>query len=77
MTVTHLRRNIYKILDLILETGKSVTIERKGKTILIACVDGSSKIEKLKEKPPRKAYIGDSDELVDMDWSGEWDPEHT
>jgi transcriptional regulatory protein LevR len=77
MTVTHLRRNIYRILDSIIATGKSITIERKGKTIIIACVEGSGKIEKLKVKPVRKAYIGDSDELVDMDWSEEWNPEPT
>ena len=76
MTPTELRKNIYKILDTIAETGKTVEIERKGKVFKIICEPTPSKLEKLGRKKRPKVYKGNSDEIIAMDWSKEWRAGH-
>ena len=72
MTPTELRKNIYKILDTIAETGKAVEIERQGKVFKIICESAPSKLDTLRRKKHPKAYKGNSDEIITMDWSKEW-----
>ena len=67
-----LRENIYRILDEVLETGVPVEIERRGKILKIVPAEPRSKLENLK---PRPSYLlSDPEELVHLDWSGEWRP---
>ena len=75
MTITKLRRNIYKIFDEIAETGKQIEIIRRGKRIKIVCEQEGNKLNLLKD-PPSKVCEGDSDELISIDWSREWREEH-
>ncbi len=75
MTITELRRNIYKIFDEVVETGRQIVITRKGKKIRITCEPEGRKLELLKD-PPLKVCKGDSDEIISIDWSGEWTEEH-
>jgi len=72
MTVTQLRKNIYQILKKIAESGQDIIIESKGRRFRISSMDNCGKLEKLSKKPKRKAFIGNSDEIVEMDWSSEW-----
>lgn len=70
MTATQFRANLYKTLDGALKTGEPVEIEYHGR--------------KLRLVPERKVFdaanlitrpgviVGDSDDLVHMDWSSEW-----
>lgn len=76
MTPTELRKNIYKVLDSIAETGKPVTIQRNGKMFTIICESPKGKLERLSNKIHPKAYKGNSDEVITMDWSSEWKPKH-
>lgn len=71
MRVSALRENIYRILDEILETGVPVEIERKGRLLLIAPLAPQSKLANLR---PRDLIVGDPEDLVHLDWSGEWNP---
>ena len=66
-----LRENIYRILDQVLETGVPVEIERRGKILKIVPAESRSKLENLK---PRPYLLSDPEELVHLDWSGEWRP---
>jgi hypothetical protein len=75
MTITELRRNIYKIFDEVVETGRQIVITRKGKKIKISREPEGGKLELLKD-PPSKVCKGDSDEIISIDWSGEWTEEH-
>lgn len=68
---SQLREDIYRILDQVLETGIAVEIERDGKLLKIVPVEPRSKLENLK---PRKYLLSDPEELVHLDWSGEWRP---
>lgn len=61
LTASELRRNIYRLLDQVLETGIPLEIQRGDQTLKISAVDGPSKIDGL---PLRNLFSCDPDELV-------------
>ena len=73
MTVTAsvLRKNIYQLLDEVLETGKPLDVQRKNGTLKIVPEQPPAKLARLKK---RNCISGDPEELVHSDWSGEWNP---
>jgi hypothetical protein len=73
VTASHLRQNIYRILDEVIESGQPVEIERKGKVVRIE-TKGQDKgiFENLTPHPG--SIVGDSEDLVHIDWSQEWKP---
>jgi hypothetical protein len=75
MTITELRKNIYRVFDEVAETGKQIEIIRKGKRIKIIREQAGNDLNVLRD-PPSKVCAGDSDELISIDWSKEWKEEH-
>ena len=72
LKASSLRENIYRILDQVLETGVPVEIERHGKILRIVPEEPKSKLDNLKPNP---GYLRcDPDDVVHLDWSGEWRP---
>ena len=74
ITASRLRENVYRILDEVLETGTPVEIERGGRRLRIIVVqdDIGNRLDRLQSHPD--AITGDPDDLVHLDWSGEWMP---
>lgn len=72
-SVTALRANLYRLLDQVLETGIPIEVERNGARLRIAPVESASRLDRLRPHPG--AIIGDEEDLVHMDWSGEWHPD--
>ncbi len=70
ITATRLRENLYNILDEILETGRPVEIERKGKLLRIVPEKPTSIFDRLEDHPD--TIVGDPDDLVHIDWSSTW-----
>jgi PHD/YefM family antitoxin component YafN of YafNO toxin-antitoxin module len=71
ITASQLRQNIYRILDQVIETGRPVEIERKGKLVLIQAGEKNKSIlENLTPHPG--TIVGDPEDLVHIDWSSEW-----
>jgi hypothetical protein len=71
ITASHLRQNIYRILDEVIETGQPVEIERKGTVVRIETERRERSIfEALTPHPG--SVVGDSEDLVHIDWSAEW-----
>lgn len=68
---SQLREDIYRILDQVLETGVAVEIERHGKLLRIMPVESQSKLDNLK---PRRYLLSEPEDLVHMNWSGDWRP---
>ncbi|MGI8738246.1 MAG: type II toxin-antitoxin system Phd/YefM family antitoxin [Gammaproteobacteria bacterium] len=69
MNVTSLRKQIYRVIDQVLQTDVPVEIERNGKNVVIMPANAvTSKLTNLK---PRKGIVGDPDTLVDVK-VGEW-----
>lgn len=72
VTPTDFRKDLFKLLDSILESGKTLEINRNGKIIKVVPPKKQSKFDKLKAHPD--AVVGDSEDFLSMDWSGEWKP---
>lgn len=71
ITASHLRQNIYRILDEVIETGRPVEIERKGSVLRIETERKAQSIfETLTPHPG--SIVGDAEDLVHIDWSSEW-----
>jgi hypothetical protein len=66
---TEFRKNIYKLLDQVLNTGVPIEIERKGKRIKIVPEKKMNKLDNLKR---RKLFNCDPNGIVHIDWSTEW-----
>lgn len=74
VTASHLRQNIYRILDEVIETGQPVEIERKGSVARIETKgEDKSIFENLTPHPG--SIVGEADDLVHLDWSQEWKPD--
>ena len=69
LTASSLRKNIYRILDKISETGIPVEIERKGRKLKIIA---SGEVQKLSSLKKRDIFNGLPEELIHIDWSSEW-----
>ncbi|MBL8026286.1 MAG: type II toxin-antitoxin system Phd/YefM family antitoxin [Fibrobacteres bacterium] len=70
ITASHLRRNIYQLLDEVAVTGVPLVINRRGRCLRIVSDDSKPSIlSKLKK---RKIMNCDPEKLVHMDWSDEW-----
>jgi hypothetical protein len=73
ISATHLRGNVYRLLDEVLETGRPLEIERNGEILVVAPKETQSIWDRL---PRREGFIvGDPDELIHIDWSSEWNPD--
>ena len=69
ITASKLRENVYQILDEAIATGIPVEVVRKGKVLKIVPEKTVSKLDRLKK---RKVFVGNSDDIIGMDWSKEW-----
>ena len=69
VTASKLRENVYRILDDAIATGVPVEVIRKGKLLRIVPDQPTSKLSRLKK---RKAFTGDVEDIIGMDWSKEW-----
>jgi hypothetical protein len=70
ISATKLRQNLYSILDQIIESGIPVEIERKGHILKIFPEKPVNKLDRLEE---HDCIIGDSGDIVHIDWSELWE----
>jgi hypothetical protein len=72
ITASKLRENVYRLLDQVLKTGVPLEIRRRGRILKIIPADPVNKLENI---IPRKDFLKcDPDDIVHLDWSGEWRP---
>ena len=71
ITASKLRQDIYRLLDRVLETGRPIVIERRGRTLRIVADEPASRLARLR---PRPYLDGDPEQIVHLDWSDEWRP---
>ena len=64
---TEFRKDIYKILDQVLETGKPVEIKRRGKILRIVSAESVDKFQRLTPRPD--VIRGDPDDLIHIEWN--------
>ncbi|MGL5865444.1 MAG: type II toxin-antitoxin system Phd/YefM family antitoxin [Dermatophilaceae bacterium] len=70
VTASALRQNVYRILDEVLATGEPVEIERHGRRLRIVPDEPTDRLGRLVRRPD--IVVGDSEDFVHLDWSGEW-----
>ncbi|MBI2802521.1 MAG: hypothetical protein HYX63_19960 [Gammaproteobacteria bacterium] len=68
LTLTTLRRTLFEVADRVLQTGISVAVERRGKTLLISAGETPSRLSRLKR---RKLIRGTPESLLNIT-VGEW-----
>ena len=68
-SATKLRQNLYHILDMVIDEGTVVEIERKGHILKIVAETPLSKWDRLE---PHQIINGDPESIVSMDWSEYW-----
>jgi antitoxin (DNA-binding transcriptional repressor) of toxin-antitoxin stability system len=72
VSASELRQNVYRLLDEVLRTGQPLEIERGGRRLRIVPVEAPAKLSRLSPHPG--TILGDPEELVHLDWTGEWHP---
>lgn len=73
ITPTQLRRDLYRILDQVLETGVPQEILRNGRKLLIVSSEpGRGRFE---DAPKRQILNCTFDELVATSWEAAWSPD--
>lgn len=73
LTATHLRKDVYRILDRILESGEAQEIVRKGRKLAIVPLE--PKRRWLERRPKRRILNCTFEELVATSWEQAWDPD--
>ena len=71
VSASQLRANIYKLLDGVLE-GETLEIERNGHILRVVANAERTWIDRLRRR--EGVVVGDSEDLVSQDWSGDWQP---
>jgi hypothetical protein len=71
ISASKLRSDIYRILDEVARTGVPVQIERDGQILEIVARHAPKKLDRLAERP---FLTCPPEEIVHLDWSGEWKP---
>ena len=72
ISASHLRSDLYRLLDRVLETGEPLVIERKGRRLRVVADAPPSRLARLPRRP--EFVRGDPADLVHLDWSQEWRP---
>lgn len=70
LTATELRRNIYRVLDRILETGAPQEIVRRGRRLTIALQE--PKRRRFEDAPRHDVLNCSFEELVATSWDQAW-----
>jgi len=72
VTASELRKNVYRLIDRTLETGEPLEIRRGDRTLrLVPDAGATDRLAAIHTNP--EVVAGDAEELVSIDWSGEWD----
>ena len=67
-----LRKDLYNLLDRVIETGEPLEIDRNG--VIVRLVPPRlGWLHRLQRRP--SIVRGDPEDLVEIDWSSEWSPE--
>lgn len=72
ITPSELRRNVYRLLDEVLETGIPLEVERNGRRVRISPVERRSRLDQIVPNPDY--FVGDPGDILRIDWSKEWKP---
>lgn len=70
ISLTHLRANLYKLVDQVIATGVPIEVERNGVLVKLVSVQKKKKLDNLSKHA--NVLTVNPDEIVHVDWSHEW-----
>ncbi len=70
-----LRANIYKYLDAVADSGKTLEINRNGVILQLSTKEKPKVINDLKKLKKRKLVLCNDEELMNSNSEKEWNPE--
>ncbi len=73
LTATELRRDVYRVLDRVLETGAPQEILRRGRRLMI--MPSEPKRRRFEDAPKHEVLSCSFEELVATSWEQSWNPE--
>jgi len=73
ITPSQFRQDIYRLIDQVLVTGEPLEIVRKGRRLRLVSEEPVDRVARI--QPIRGLIQGDPEDLVELDWSEEWDEE--
>jgi hypothetical protein len=72
ITPTQLRKDLYRLLDRIVETGEPLQIDRNGVTLQIERKPALSKLERIRAMGRPDVWVGDRNDIFHLDLMEEW-----
>lgn len=72
ITASQLRKDVYRLLDQVLATGRPLEIERNGRLLRITAAVAGSRLDRVTARPD--LVSGDPGDLSSLDWAGSWRP---
>ncbi len=70
ISLNRFRSDTEQLLEKIIKTGMPLEIEYKGKKFIITAAERRDKLANLEPHP--ECISGDPEDIVHIDWSGEW-----
>lgn len=71
ITPSKLRKNLYNLLDSVLEEGELIEISRKGQILRIVPQKRPSRLDSI---IPKKITSFEDKDLMSVDWEDKWKP---
>lgn len=72
VTPTAFRKDLYALLDRVIETGEPLEIERRGVTLKVEAKPTESRLERIRRMGIKDLWLGDRDDIFHVDWLEEW-----
>ncbi len=72
VTPTQLRKDLYHLLDEILESGEGIEVSRPGGKVVLLAQKGPAKLSNLRR---RSTIIGEADNIDAVGWEDAWQPD--
>ncbi len=73
VTLSELRADLYRLADQVLDSGEPLEILRKGRVLRLVAEPDERRLDRIQPIPD--LIKGDPEALVDIEWSGEWQPD--
>lgn len=69
LSATHLKHNLFQVLDTILNTRQPIEVERNGHILKITPDQPTSKLDNLE---PHDTIVGNLESIIHVEWLKEW-----
>ncbi len=69
LSATHLKQNLFQVLDAVLNNKQPIEVERNGRILKIMPAQPFSKLDNLEA---HDTIVGNPESIIHIPWSQEW-----